>query len=146
MTKLEDIHSEWARDAAIDDTELDRVAGETPRLHSKYLRMMSDERMVLKKLEADLAELVQAKTDRLSGNMSAEDLAARGWHPEPRRLSQVQIGPILEADHEVVNLKLRISLQREKVDCLDSIMKMILGRNYVVTNMVNWKKFINGAG
>jgi hypothetical protein len=77
--------------------------------------------------------------------MPREELERRGWQPEPRRILKGDVEPNLSVDSDVVQLKLRIALQKEKVDAIDSIMKMIIPRNFIFNNMIAWKKFLAGA-
>ena len=144
--RLEEIHAMWAEDSAIDEVELDKESGKTPRLHAKYLRMMSEERMVLKAIEEELNELKTAKTERLLGNMSKEELDRRGWEPERRRILKPDVSDHLMSDPDMVKLRLRVALQKEKCDSLDSIIKMIMNRNFVMNNMISWRKFTAGVG
>lgn len=145
--KLEDIHSEWERDAAVKDTaNLDAEASETPKLHAKYLRYMGNERMIMKDLEEDLVKLVFDKTEYYTGKMPKEELDARGWKPEQRRILSGDVDRYVKADKEVSTLKLRIALQKEKVDELESIVKMVMNRNFVIKSMIDWIKFKNGVG
>ena len=59
--KFDDIRKMVAKDMIIDDTELDIESLKIPQLHNKYLNMFHDERLVLKKLEADKRELARDK-------------------------------------------------------------------------------------
>lgn len=143
--KLDDIHYEWEADAKIDETELDSECRRIPVLHSKYIRFLSGERMTLRKLEHEARELETAVRDRLNGVMTKEDLEARGWEPERRKFLRDDLNNAVATDSEVVELKLRISLQHEKVDVLEAIVKMIANRNFVIKSMIDWIKFKTGA-
>jgi Recombination, repair and ssDNA binding protein UvsY len=143
--KLDQIHEEWSKDCIIDDTELARESSRIPILHSKYLRYLSNERMTLKTLDGEYAELRQDKSDRLTGVMSKEELDIRGWLPERRRYLKGEIEQALESDRDVIEMNLRMALQKEKADVLDSIVRSIMNRNFIVGNMINWKKFTAGV-
>lgn len=145
MATLDEIHREWSEDCLIDEAALDRVSSDIPRLHAKYIRFLSNERMTLRKLESDLAELKRAKADRLTGSMTREDLEARGWKPEQRKILSGQVDSHVQADREVVEMKLRVALQVEKTEVLESVVKMVMNRNFVVKNLIDWKKFLAGA-
>lgn len=143
--KLDEIHSAWAEDSRIDKTELGVESSRTPVLHAKYLRLLSDERMTYEKLKADFEVLKVAKSDRLLGTMPKEELDRRGWEPERRRFLKGEIEGQLSADRDLIEMRLRIALQKEKCDVLESIVKLISNRNYVVGNMITWQKFVAGA-
>lgn len=136
----------WAEDSNVDDVDLDRESGKTPRLHAKYLRILSEERMILQALTEEMNELKAAKTERLLGLMTPQELERRGWEPERRRVLKPDVNDHLLVDPDMVKLRLRVSLQKEKCDSLDSILKMIMNRNYVMKNMIDWRKFTAGVG
>ena len=136
----------WSEDSNVDNVDLDRESGRTPVLHAKYLRLLSEERMILHTLNEEMNELKAAKTERLLGHMTKEELDRRGWEPERRRIMKPDVSEHLMADPEVIKLRLRIALQKEKCDTLDSIVKMIMNRNFVMKNMIDWRKFTAGVG
>lgn len=136
----------WSEDSNVDNIDLDRESGRTPVLHAKYLRLLSEERMILHTLNEEMNELKAAKTDRLLGHMTKEELDRRGWEPERRRIMKPDVSEHLMADQDVIKLRLRIALQKEKCDTLDSIVKMIMNRNFVMKNMIDWRKFTAGVG
>jgi hypothetical protein len=143
--KLEDIHDEWAKDSRIDETAVDHESTKIPQLHAKYLRLLSNERMLMKKLEGEILELKQAKADRLTGVMSKEELDSRGWEPERRRYLKGELDDAISSDKDIINLNLRAALQKEKVEVLDSIVRMVTNRNFILKNIIDWKKFISGV-
>lgn len=51
----------------------------------------------------------------------------------------------LDADQDVVNLSLKIGYQQEKLELLDSIIKTIMNRNFIIRNAIDWQKFTMGA-
>ena len=55
--KLEEIFGEWEKDSKVDRTELGDVALNIPKLHHKYFKLFSHERLLLRKLEQDMKKL-----------------------------------------------------------------------------------------
>ena len=55
--KVEEIFDEWVIDSEIDKTKLTEASLKTPVLHAKYLRLLFQERLMLRKLEQDLKDL-----------------------------------------------------------------------------------------
>ena len=51
MIDLNKIMDMWATDCQIDNSKLDRSSRETPILHAKYLRLLSEAKLMLKKSE-----------------------------------------------------------------------------------------------
>ena len=74
MLKLSDIKQMVETDMKIDPTTLDRESLNIPQLHNKYLCIMIDEKLILKKQESDLAILRKNKWLYYLGKMSEEQL------------------------------------------------------------------------
>ena len=51
----------------------------------------------------------------------------------------------VEADKDIINISLKIGLQQEKIQILDSIMKVIMNRSFPINAAITWQKFINGG-
>lgn len=143
--KLDDIHSLWADDCNIDRTELGEESLRIPKLHSKYLRMYSEERMLLRKLEEERKELVKLKHDYYRGILPEEDLKANGWTPFQLSVLKSDVPLYLDADQDVIKLNLKISVQQEKVDTLEAIVRSISNRGYLIKNAIEYEKFKVGA-
>ena len=142
--KFDDIRKMASKDINIDGTELDTESLKTPQLYNKYLNIYHDERLVLKKLRADLKELVRVKWEYYSGKMSEEELSRRGWEPFQLKILKQDLDRYIHTDKEVSVSNDRISYQEEKVDYLSSILKSISNRGWDIKNAIEWRKFING--
>jgi hypothetical protein len=51
----------------------------------------------------------------------------------------------MEADEDIVRLTSKIDLQRAKVEYLDSVLKGINNRQWVIRNSIEWRKFMSGV-
>ena len=143
--KLDDILNMWAEDCSMDRTELGEEALKIPKLHSKYLRHFTEERLTLRKLEEDRRELVKTKHDYYRGVLPEEDLKANGWEPFRLNVLKSDLPMYLEADQDVIKLNLKISMQQEKTDALESIIKSISNRGYLIKSAIDYEKFKVGA-
>ena len=142
--KLEDIQELWHRDREIDYTELGTESIRIPLIHDKYLKIFTDERIRLKGLELELAKLVRAKTDYFSGRMSQEELDRRGWEQFLGRLLKNEIANYIESDDDVIKLKQQLVVLQEKINYLDSVIRMINNRGFQIKNALDWLKFSHG--
>jgi hypothetical protein len=142
--KLEEIQSLWAQDSKIDSSNLGDESLKIPSLHSKYFRILTEERLRLKKLSSDYKGLYRLRHEFFTGIISNEDLKERGWKPNPLKILRSDLPIYLESDQELVDLSLKIGIQEEKLDFLKDIIKSINNRNYIITNSINWLKFSNG--
>ena len=143
--KLEEIMEMWAEDCQVDRTELGEESLKLPKMHSKYLRVYTEERLMLKKLEEERKELVKLKHDYFRGIMPEEDLKANGWEPNRLNILKSDIPMHLDADQDIIKLNLRIAVQGEKVDALESIIRSINNRGYLIKNAIEYEKFKVGA-
>ena len=143
--KLEEIQSLWDKDSNINRTELGDESLKIPQLHSKYYKIYSDERMALRKLEYQYYNLKMKKYEYYSGTISEEDLVERGWEPNPLRILKSDIPMYIESDHEIVALQMKIDVQKEKVDFVESIIKSFATRGYQIKAAIEWEKFKVGA-
>ncbi len=142
--KLEDIHRVWEEDAPIDEERLEFEAMEIPKLHAKYMRLLSDERMILKQVKSELQTFRSDKRDWYDGSMAKEDLERLGWAPYPKLTIKAEIESRVEADQGVILMNLRVGLQMEKVEVLGEILKSINNRSFAIGHAINWIKFKNG--
>ena len=142
--KLEDIQELWHKDSEINYTELGTESISIPRIHDKYLRIFTDERIRLKGFEFELSKIVRAKTEYYSGKMSQEELERRGWEQYLGRLLKNEIANYIESDDDVIKLKQQLVVLQEKVSYLDSVIRMINNRGFQIKNALDWLKFTNG--
>ena len=142
--KLEDIQELWHRDSEIDYTELGTESIRIPQIHDKYLKIFTDERIRLKGVEFELSKLVRAKTEYYSGKMSQEELERHGWEQYLGRLLKNEITNYIESDDDVIKLKQQLVVLQEKVNYLDSVIRMINNRGFQIKNALDWLKFSHG--
>jgi len=142
--RFDDIRSMVSKDMVIDDSELDLESLKIPQLHNKYLNLFHDERILLRKLEADRRELVRDKWEFYSGKISQEKLEERGWEPFLLKILKQDLDMYIHSDPDVTLIDDRITLQKEKVDYLASIIKSISGRGWEIKNAIEWRKFTSG--
>ena len=143
--KIEDIMSEWSQDAQIDSTEIGNETLKIPKLHSKYINILVSERLLLKKLETELKVLKKDKYEMFTMGATKEhkDL---GWELPPKGIVLKQDVPIyMESDTQIINLSLRIGMQQEKVDLLESIIKSIHNRGYQLKTALDFLRFTMGG-
>ena len=142
--KLEDIQELWHRDSEIDYTELGTESIRIPQIHDKYLKIFTDERIRLKGVEFELSKMVRTKTEYYSGKMSQEELEQRGWEQYLGRLLKNEIVKYIESDDDVIKLKQQLVVLQEKINYLDSVIRMINNRGFQIKNALDWLKFSHG--
>ena len=142
--RFDDIRKMVEKDMVIDDSELDLESLKIPQLHNKYLNLFHDERILLRKLEVERRELIRDKWEFYSGKMSEEELTRRGWEPFQLKVLKQDLDMYIQSDSDVTKIDDRITLQKEKVDYLASIVKSISGRGWEIKNAIEWRRFNSG--
>ena len=145
ITLIDDIYKMWEKDSKVDELELDQESLKIPQLHSKYIRLLTDESRQLKKMIETHKILVRDKLEYYQGKMCEEDLEDRNWEPLDVRILKSDIPRYIEGDIHVVKNLIQIADQREKVELLRSILDCIMKRSYSIGHAIEWRKFLNGT-
>ena len=142
--KFEDIQKSWTSDCSIDDTELAKESVRIPQLHNKYLILYSNEKLRFKEIKFLFSGLIKRKRDYYSGRMSAEELEDADWEPFRIKLLKADVQEYIDADENVIESKKLLALHEEKVDYLESVVKSLTTRGYLIKNAIDWKRFTEG--
>jgi hypothetical protein len=141
--KLSDILDLWKADAVIDDTAVDLESIKIPKLHEKYLRILSIERQVFKSLELEYNKLLLLKTEYYTQGPFGDE--PEHWKmPRSGRIIKKDLEVYLNADEDLSPIATRVSLQNYKIQEIERIIKSISDRNYLLKNVIEWKKFLAG--
>ena len=141
---IRDIQKLVAEDMPIDDTELDIESMNIPQLHSKYLNIYMDEKLVLQKLSSDYHRLKKVKWEYYTGKLDQEQLDDYGWEPFQLKILKQDIDLYMDSDEDLQKILNRVAYQKEKVNYLDSVLKSINNRQWNIKGAIEWRKFING--
>lgn len=142
--KLEDILEQWKEDAHIDRTELGDEALKIPKLHHKYYQIYVSERLALRSLESELKQLKLDKYEFFTQGPNEE--TPSHWKLPPRgMILKADVPMYMDADAEIIKLSLKIGLQQEKMELLESIIKSLGNRGYNIKAAIDWQKFTMGA-
>ena len=83
MSKLDELLQMWATDSIIDRTEPGKALIDIPKLHSKYLNILSSHRLLAKEAEFQYNKWRKLKWEYYTGKLDKEELKQRGWDPFP---------------------------------------------------------------
>ena len=143
--KLDEIYEHWGKDSEIDSTELGSEATKIPKLHHKYYQIFIKERMLLKSYEAEMKKLKLDKYEFFSQGHN-ENTKEKGWElPARGMILKTDIPMHMDADKDIINLSLKIGMQFEKVEFLESIIKSFTNRGYLVKSAIDWARFTSGG-
>ena len=142
--KFEEIQYQWTLDCEIDETELSQESVKIPQLHNKYLILFHDERLRFRTMKFDHSKLLKVKREYFSGRMDATELEAYDWEPFQYKLLKADVQEYIDADDDIIEGKKKLSLQEEKVEYLESVLKSLTNRGYLIKNAIDWKRFTEG--
>lgn len=142
---LEELKNIIQKDLKIDETALDKESANTPQLHNKYLIFYMDEKMRLKKLEGEAAQLKRNLWLYYTGRISQEELTRLGWEPFELNVLKTEADDLIKSDLQWIKMDERMSFQKEKVEYLESVVKIIQNRQWQIRAMIDWIKFTQGA-
>lgn len=143
--KFEDIFEAWKIDSEIDRTDLGSESLKIPKLHHKYYMILTAEKSTLRKLEAQFKQLKLAKYEFYSQGYT-EETKKLGWRLPPRGIIlKADIPMYIESDQDIIDMSLKIGIQQEKVDFVESIIKSFQTRGFLVKNAIDFMKFSMGA-
>ena len=143
--KFEEIFSNWEKDSEIDKTNLADESLRIPKLHHKYYAIFVAERAALRRLEADFKKLKLDKHEFYTQGPT-EETKEKGWRMPARGLIlKADIPMYMEADQDIIDLSLKIGVQQEKVEFIESIIKSLQTRGYIIKNAIDFTKFVMGG-
>ncbi len=143
--QIKDIQSEWEKDCPIDEARITQESSRIPRLHNKYLRLLYDEKTQYENVCIIYDEVVLFKTLYYTGKLDAEILKEKKLEPFHHRLLRQDVDMYLSADRELNDVRLRKTLQKEKIMFLEDVLKHINQRNFIIKTIVDWQRFTSGA-
>jgi len=143
--KLTEIQETWAKDCRIDETNLGHASAQVPMLHSKYLNLLTNSRLQLRKAESDLARLRRTKYRYYRGELSREELAELGWEQwQGVKPIKNEMDEFLATDDDLIAQTDRVEYFKTVYQQLESILKSISSRTWDIKSSIEWYKFSNG--
>ena len=140
---LSEIQDQVKRDLRINDLELDIESLRIPSLHTKYLQLLTENSLKLKKVNAELAVLKRNKWIYYTGKASEDVYKEKGDFPLKLKTKDEE-RTFIEADEEIQKKKTEVEYYETVVDYLQEIVKQIGQRNFQIKNAIEWRKFEAG--
>jgi hypothetical protein len=143
--KFDLIMEQWEKDSHMDDTELGAESLRIPLLHHKYYKIYVEEGLLLKKLEQDYKTLYRLKHEYYMGSLDRETLEERGWDPNSLKILKADLPIYMESDPDIQVIQAKIDIQKQKLSFLESAIKTVTNRGFLIKNAIDWERFKNGA-
>ena len=140
---LSEIQDQVKRDFKINDLELDIESLRIPALHTKYLQLLTENSLKLKKSSGELSVLKRNKWIYYTGKASEEVYKEKGDFPLKLKTKDEE-RTFIEADEDIQKKKTEVEYYETVVDYLQEIVKQIGQRNFQIKNAIEWRKFEAG--
>ena len=144
MQQLDNLLEMWRQDSEIDRTEPGKALLDIPKLHSKYLNILSQHRLLSKQAEFKYNKMKRLKWEYYTGKMDDDQLKQYGWEPFPYVLKS-EITTYLESDEDINKYIASKAMHDEIVDVCQSILKELNSRTFQLRDFIAWERFIQGV-
>ena len=145
---LKELHATWEEDCKIDKMRLDETSLNTPILHAKYLKLLAEAKLSFKRVDNDHNLLMKDKWLWYNGKLSQEEIAAKGWNPDPFDGLKVLKGEMEHyygSDPEIQASQDRLTYYRTVIETLSEIISSLNWRHQNIKNIIEWRKFESGG-
>lgn len=145
---LDYIMKMWQQDCVIDRNNLDEVSRATPALHAKYLQMLAESKLQLKRQEMKQKTLLKDKWLYYNGKMTQEQIDAKGWDYDPLdglKILKGEMDYYYDSDPEIQESELKIQYWKTVIDTLTDIVDSLKWRHQTIGNMIKWRVFESGG-
>jgi len=143
--KYEQIAKLWHESINIDMTNLAEEAIKVPNLHAKFYDILCEENLKLKKYELEYEKLYRLLYEYYTCRLSDDILKEKKLEPFQLRLGKDELKIYLNSDDNIIESLMKISIQKEKVDFLKSIIEQINKRSYLIRSAIDFLKWSSGG-
>lgn len=143
--KLADIQEMWVNDSRIDETNLGSESAKIPKLHAKYLNLLVNAKLNVRRAESDYLRLRRNKYRYYRGELTQIELQDLNWEQwQGVKPIKNEMDEFLATDSDLINLQDKLEYHKTVLSLLESILKSIGSRTWDVKNAIEWTKFTNG--
>jgi len=143
--KLNEIQEMWEQDAPIDDTNLGEASTNVPKLHAKYLNLLSNAKLNMRNAESKYLKLRAKKFRYYRGEMSKQELEQESWEQwQGVKPLKNEMEEFLLGDEDLISSQDRFEYYKIMVGHLESIIKSINSRTWDIKSAIDWQKFTQG--
>lgn len=144
--KLGEIQTEWSNDSKIDELNLGGEAIRVATLHSKYLTMLSNAKLQLRKAESDYNNMRRVKYRYYRGELSRDELEKLGLDQYlGNKPLKNEMDEFMLCDEDLNQLTDKIEYFKTVSFTLEQILRSLNSRTWDIKSAIEWQKFTNGA-
>jgi hypothetical protein len=143
--KLSEIQDMWAKDAKVNELDLGKSSIQIAELHAKYLNILSNTKLQLRKCEGDYLRLRRTKFKYYRGEMTREELEEYGWNQfQGLKPLKNEVEDIVNCDEDIIRCVDKVEYMKAMLYQLEQIIRSLNGRGWEIKNAIEWTKFTNG--
>ena len=143
--KLSEIQDMWTKDAKINELDLGKSSIQIAELHAKYLNILTNTKLQLRKCEADYLRLRRSKFKFYRGEMTREELEELGCNQfQGLKPLKNEVEDIVNCDEDVIRCIDKVEYMKAMLYQLEQIIRSLNGRGWEIKNAIEWTKFTNG--
>lgn len=140
--KLDEIMDMCDEIFTIDKSNLSTEALESAKKYGRVLRVLAQERVMLKSFNRELEQVVLNATNFYAGRADPVEYKDRNFHIN---LAKNEVKTYVDADERVQKIKWRVDMQHEKIYYLENALKQIGFRNQQIKSYIDHEKLMNGG-
>lgn len=142
---IDQIQDMWEVDAEIDDNYLGEHATKTPKLHAKYIKLLTGAKLKHTKLQSDYNLMRKAKFRYYRGELSRDELNDLGWDQwQGVKPLKNEMDEFLQGDTDLNTMRVKIDYLETMIYLLESILTQIKARDWQLKSGIEWKRFLAG--
>lgn len=137
--RMDDIKEMAKKDMVIDQFELADESIKVASLHQKYIDILSDEVLLLKRAQGELKKVQRELWLYYTGKADKDVYDRKGAFN--LKVMKSDLTMFIESDDEYLEKSFIVQRQEEKVAYLESILKQIANRHWQIRNAIEWRRF-----
>jgi phosphoglycerate-specific signal transduction histidine kinase len=135
----------WSKDAKVNELDLGKSSIQIAELHAKYLNILSNTKLQLRKCEGDYLRLRRTKFKYYRGEMTREELEELGWNQfQGLKPLKNEVEDIVNCDEDIIRCVDKVEYMKAMLYQLEQIIRSLNGRGWEIKNAIEWTKFTNG--
>jgi len=144
MIDLDDLQKMWEKDSIIDKDNLHDESLNIPCLHAKYFDIYNKIFLLRKRAEQQRKNIRHERYEYFSGKADPEVYVENPFGKKIR--DKDTMSKYLDADEKLSNCSLKIDYYDTMLVYLESILKVVQNRTFMIKNAIDYQKFMSGMG
>lgn len=141
---ISELFDAWEQDSVFERDLITEESIKVPQLHSKWMKMLSTERMRLKSVQFQYKEMYRIKHEYYRGDLDIEDIQTYGWEPMHLKILRSDLQMYLDADPQLGEMQQKVDIAQEKIKFIEGVIQQINTRGFQIKNVIDWEKFKSG--